>query len=180
MNDPATRLNTLLRSPCNDEGGSVIPTGNPRIVSRHVYVALLLLAGALFACDTSNGESRMSRTDNTLSLQDLETSIGIEFPPGTRLIHVERNSESDALIRAKLAFTPTQWASFVASSPLDHDTFEEGQRYLLGTNVAGWNPQDSATLPTAQAWLPGAKVLDVGVDRSNPDQFLVFLVHHGT
>ena len=122
----------------------------------------------------------MSQTDITLSLQDLETSIGIEFPPGTRLIHVERNTESDSLIRAKFALTPAQWESFVASSALDPDAFDDGQRYLLGTNVEAWNPQDSATLPTAQAWLPGAKVLDVGVDRSNPDEFLVFLVHHGT
>ena len=180
MNDPATRFNTLCDGRETAAEGLVKPTSHPRIASHHVYVALLLLAGALFACDTSNGESRMSRTDNTLSLQDIETSIAIEFPPGTRLIHVERSTESDALIRAKLVVTPTQWANFVASSPLDPDTFEDGQRYLLGTNVEGWNPQDSATLPTAQAWLPGAKVLNVGVDRSNPEQFLVFLVHHGT
>ena len=112
-------------------------------------------------------------------LQDLEQAIGITFPEGTRLVRYERVTGSDALVRAKLVFTPSQWAEFIRGR-FDASTFEEEQRYLLGTNVDWWNPRDPKHLPTAQIRLPEAKVLDVGVDRSNPKEFLVFLVWHGT
>jgi hypothetical protein len=150
------------------------------VVSWGFYAATLFLAVVLLSCDTSKEEHPLSQEENTALLKELEESTGIGFPQGVTLIRYERDLGSDALIRAKLAFTPEQWTSFVNASPLDPDTFEEEQRYLLGTNVGWWNPQDPPALPTAQALLPDAKVLNVGVDQANPNRITAFLVWHGT
>lgn len=153
---------------------------NPYIILHNWHITLLFFIAALLGYNTSYGESLMSQEEKKVLLKKLEELIGIQFPKGTTLIRYERQTESDALIRAKLTFTSSQWESFVSTSPLNPDIFEEEQRYLLGTNIEWWNPQDSKKLPTAQVWLPNAKVLNVGVDKSNSKEFLVFLVWHGT
>ncbi|MEE4379496.1 MAG: hypothetical protein V2J55_18575 [Candidatus Competibacteraceae bacterium] len=150
------------------------------VISWKLYAAALFLAVALLSCDTSQEEQPLSQEQNTALLNKLATSIGISFPAGTKLIRYDSDFGSDGLIRAKLVFTPAQWTRFVDESPLDPETFEEEQRYLLGTNVEWWNPEDPAELPTAQASLPDAKVLNVGIDRSDPNLITAFLVWHGT
>ncbi len=113
-------------------------------------------------------------------LLEIESFTGLKFPQDTTLIYYEREMESDALIRAKLSFTPSQWETFSKQLPIDPDTFDDEQRYLLGANYKEWNPQDTKQLPTSQVLLPDAQVLDVGVDRTDLEHFVVFLVWHRT
>ncbi len=143
------------------------------------YVALQFGIAVLTGCSSGSTEEPAIK-DNLTHLRNLENSIDISFPEGPTLIRYERVTGSDALIRAKLIFTPGQWARFVNTSPIDRGSFIENKRYLLGTNDGWWNPQDSKALPTIQVLLPDAKVFNVGVDRSDSKAFLVFLVWHGT
>lgn len=141
---------------------------------------VLMMVVTLFACSCSSGENSMNTAAKSAQLQEIESFTGLEFPEGITLLRYEREMESDALIRAKFNFSPSQWASFLKRLPLDPDTFDDDQRYLLGANHGWWNPQDAEHLPTAQANLPGAQVLDIGVDRSDPQRLVVFLVWHRT
>jgi hypothetical protein len=149
-------------------------------VLRGVRLLELILVAVLFACGSHHGEESMNAATQSAQLQEIESFTGLRFPKGVTLIHYEREMESDALIRAKFVFTPSQWQSFLSQSPLDPDTFEDEQRYLLGSNFAWWDPQGPEQLPTAQAHLPDARVLNVGVDRSDPQRFVVFFIWHRT
>ncbi len=145
-----------------------------------LVIALILLIATLLACNTDSGEDAVNTATTSAQLQEIASFTGLRFPDGITLIRYEREMESDALIRAKFIFTPSQWHSFLNQLPFEPNAFDNEQRYLLGANFDWWNPQDASQLPTAQAHLPDAQVLDVGVDHSDPQHLVVFLVWHRT
>lgn len=110
----------------------------------------------------------------------IEAVTGLKLPPGTTVIQYASASDSDALLRAKLAMSPEQLGAFLGTLALATDAFQEDRRYLLGTNDGWRNPKDPAALPTAQLQLRDAKVLNVGVDRTDPQRPLIFLLWHAT
>ena len=140
----------------------------------------MVLVVTLFACDNRKGEQSLNPQTNSAALKEIEEFTGVQFPEGATVIRYGREMEFDALVRAKLVLTPSQWQSFLGHLLLDPSAFEEDQRYLLGSNFDWWNPQDAKQLPTVQARLPDAKVLNVGVDQSDPQHLLVFFVWHET
>jgi hypothetical protein len=149
-------------------------------LSNNVGTMALMVLAVLLACSCNSGENTMNTATQSDQLLEIESYTGLKFPQDSKLIYYEREMESDALIRAKFSFTPSQWQTFSKQLPMDPDTFEDEQRYLLGANSSNWNPQDTKQLPTSQALLPDGQVLDVGVDRTNPERFVVFLVWHRT
>jgi hypothetical protein len=147
-------------------------------------VALLICASA---CDNRQGEVGVKparpatpASSSANALGEVERLTGLRFPEGVVLVRYERASDSDALVRARLTMTPTQWAAFLAALSVAANAFEEEKRYLLGTNEGWWTPKGPAQLPTAQVRRPDAKVLDLGVDRSDPQRLQVYLVWHAT
>jgi hypothetical protein len=151
-----------------------------------VGLVVAMVLAALSACDKPQGEPPVNAptsapaSSGVSALQQIEQTTGIRFPEGAALLQLARASDSDLLIRAKLAMTPAQWTAFLATLTLPADAFEEEKRYLLGTNDGWWNPKDPTSLPTAQLTLPDAKVLNVGVDRTDPQRLQVYFVWHGT
>ncbi len=143
-----------------------------------IHVVAMVLFTTAHACDT--GAPILKPEQPSSPLAEIQKFTGTLFPYGATVIRYERQMESDALIRAKLFVTPAQWQGFLGCARLEPDAFEEEKRYLLGSNTDWWNPRDSRQLPTAQARLPGARVLNVGVDRSDPERILVFFVWHRT
>ena len=127
-----------------------------------------------------NAQAAAPAPSGANALTEIEDLTKVRFPAGATLIHHDRARDSDALVRAKLRMTVEQWSSFQAALQLHVDAFSEDKRYLLGINDGWWNPAEVAMLPTAQIQLPDAKVLNLGVDRSDPQQLLVYLVWHAT
>ena len=140
-------------------------------------VATVLLARA-HACNT--GAPIVGPERPSTPLAEIEKFTGVLFPYGAIVIRHDIDRRSDALVRAKLLVTHAQWQGLLGCARLSPDDFEESRRYLLGTNDGWWNPRDPLLLPTAQQSLPGAKVLNLGIDRSDPEKILVFLMWHAT
>jgi hypothetical protein len=140
-------------------------------------VAMLLPAGA-HACNTGAPVLGPERPSTPLS--EIEKHTGVLFPYGATVLRYDIDLRSDALIRAKLVVTHAQWQGLLGCAKLSPDAFEEAQRYLLGPNDGWWDPKEPRQLPTAQQRLPGVKVLNIGVDRSDPERILVFLMWHAT
>jgi hypothetical protein len=141
------------------------------------FLALLLLVPA-HACNT--GAPILGPERPSTPLSEIEKHTGVMFPYGATVIRHDIDLRSDALIRAKLVVTHAQWQGLLGCARLSPSDFEEGRRYLLGINDGWWNPRDPRQLPTAQQSLPGAKYLNVGIDRSDPERILVYFMWHAT
>ena len=70
--------------------------------------------------------------------------------------------------------------AFLSHAPLSEIDFSEDKRYLLGPDDDWWDPERPESPPTAQAALPNAEFLNVGVDRSDPARFVLYLMWHQT
>jgi hypothetical protein len=113
-------------------------------------------------------------------LTELSSKIGLTFPPGTQVLGVRELRGQDDAILLKVKLGKDQWGSFLASSPFKDKIFSEGKRYLLGPNDDWWNPKQPETLPTAQAALPNAKILNLGVDQKDSTEVIVYVMWHET
>jgi hypothetical protein len=171
---------------------AIAADGTYHLMNEHIHRGLLALAMALaalalLACQRAQVDPPAKPTavlhasdDPVDALRRMEAVIGIQLPPGTTVIQHAGASDSDALLRAKLAMGPEQFSTFLSTLSLTTDAFEDDKRYLLGTNDGWWNPEDPAALLTAQLQLRDAEVLNIGVDRTDPQRPLVFLLWHGT
>lgn len=133
---------------------------------------LLLLLALLQACQCE------SAPPDTLELVAHE--VALSFPPGSRLLGVERERGIDDLIAAKVEIPAAAWPTFLASTPIDSTRFEPGEHGHLGPDHGFWDPHKAANLRTAQARLPDARVLNLGYDDSHPPVMIVYIVNHGT
>ena len=140
---------------------------------------------ALFASGCQEQAVESQETSGIMNDQQqvvsLSKKIGIALPNDTEVLFLsDDDSGIDGLVRAKLAMTPEQWKSFVANTPLAKEEFTEQKRYQLGPDGGDWDPQRKRKLPTAQAELADAKVIYAGVDDSDAERTVVYLVWHET
>jgi hypothetical protein len=114
------------------------------------------------------------------SLADLGRELGVVFPPGTRLIGVERENGMDDLVSAKVEMKRADWPTFLASTPIHPASFRPGNRGLLGPDKGFWDPTHYPALRSAQAQVPDHRALNIAFDDSASDPGAVFVVNHGT
>lgn len=110
----------------------------------------------------------------------LGQELSVTLPPSTRVIGVERENGMDDLIGAKLEISESEWPGFIASTPIQPDAFRPGSRGMLGDDHGFWDPEKAPGLRTAQAVLPGARALNIGVSAAVNGTVLVYIVNHGT
>ncbi|WP_133513008.1 hypothetical protein [Candidatus Thiosymbion oneisti] len=115
-----------------------------------------------------------------MGLDELAAKLGLRFPADTELLGVRSEQGMDDALFAKVTFGAQGWAAFVLSASLTEADFTEDKRYLLGPDEDWWDPERPASLPTAQAALPNAEYLNVGVDRGDGARILVYLMWHQT
>ena len=106
--------------------------------------------------------------------------LNVALPPSTRVIGVERENGMDDLVGAKLEIPEPEWSHFIASTPIQPDAFRGGSRGMLGEDHGFWDPAQAPGLRTAQAVLPGTRVLNIGVSAPVNGIVVVYIVNHGT
>jgi hypothetical protein len=139
-----------------------------------------LLAAAQFFADLRAENAEATMTENRSALERIRAVTGLDLPPETGVVGVEEGGAIDSHLSAKLALAPSALEQFLASLGLAPDAFAEGRRYFLGTNQEWWDPQAPPALPTAQIELSPGRILNIGIDRSDPQRSVVYLFWHTT
>jgi hypothetical protein len=87
--------------------------------------AAAMVAAALAACNNPQGDPAVKTTTVQQpaagpvdALGQIEAATGIRLPPGTTVIQHARASDSDALVRARLAMSPEQLSAFLGALSL--------------------------------------------------------------
>jgi hypothetical protein len=165
---------------------SATSTADSRICEIVVMMGALTIGVLSTGCDRNasnqsnrtGGDPNMTQNDQ---LERLTKTLAVRFPEGTRVVAM-RGDESgpDHMLQAKLQFPSAGLDAFIASTPLAGELFDDSRRYLLGPDDGWWDPSAPATLPTASAELPGAKVLHLGTDKSDPESVTLYIVCHET
>lgn len=135
---------------------------------------------ALTAAPSCHGKGRDTMTQRPYDPVALGYELNVPLPPSTRVIGVERENGMDDLVSAKLEMAESEWPGFLASTPIQVDAFRPGARGMLGQDHGFWDPHRAAGLKTAQAPLPGARYLTVGVTAAVNGTVRVYIVNHGT
>ena len=142
----------------------------------------LLLLSFLFpvlpACD--NNTTQQGEPMNETQLLAVGSKMNLTFPADTRVLGVNESHGIDDAVFLKVEISRVAWPKFLASSPFKEGDFAEDKRYLLEPDQGWWDPTAPQKLPTAQTYLPGAKVLNMGVDKSNNQKVIVYLFWHST
>jgi hypothetical protein len=145
---------------------------------RICLLVLSLLFPALPACD--NNTTEQGELMNEKQLSAVGSKMNLTFPADTRLLGVNESHGIDDAVFLKVEISAAAWPKFLASSPFREGDFAEDKRYLLEPDQDWWDPSAPQKLPTAQTYLPGAKVLNMGVDKSNSQEVVVYLFWHAT
>jgi hypothetical protein len=150
--------------------------------NRLARLGLLLLLSVGVACGSSK-EKTMSKpvaSDSVQQREALAKQLGLDIPASARVLGVERQSEGDALLRAKLQMTSKDWSTLLKSSSVDPEAMSPGTGGLLGPDHGWWDPHAAKNLRTGQALIAPGTYLNLGFDDSNADPVTVFIVKHGT
>lgn len=143
-------------------------------------VVVPLLAAFPFLADFGPEEAEATMAENDAALEKIRTVTGLALPEGTEVLGLEQDGAIDSHLSAKLAFAPMALERFLASLALAPDAFAERSRYYLGTNQGWWDPETPPALPTAQTRLAPGRVLNLGIDRRDPQRPVVYLFWHTT
>lgn len=135
---------------------------------------------ALAAAPSCHGKGRDTMTKRSCDPVALGHELNVPLPPSTRVVGVERENGMDDLVSAKLEMAESEWPVFLASTPIQPDAFRPGPRGMLGEDHGFWDPHQAAGLKTAQAPLPGARWLNIGVSSAVNGTVVVYIVNHGT
>lgn len=135
---------------------------------------------ALAAAPGCHGKGREAMTHRSYNLVELGRELSVSLPASARVIGVEREEGMDDRIGAKLEIPQSDWPSFIASTPIEADAFDSGPRGMLGQDHGFWDPHQAPGLRTAQASLPGARYLNIGVSAPTNGIVIVYIVNHGT
>ncbi|MDB4972855.1 MAG: hypothetical protein JWN48_1196 [Myxococcaceae bacterium] len=111
------------------------------------------------------------------SLADLSAEVGLAFPAGTRLLGVHRESGIDDLLAVKVELSERHLDSLLHGSSLAQEQLQPSSGSVC-TDV--WQEKRLTGLRTAQASLPDARVLDVGVRPEGNGVITVFIANFGT
>ena len=140
----------------------------------------LLIFGALGMPSCDKGTTTMSSKPAD-TLPALARELGVTFPPSTRLLGVQREEGGmDSAVFLKVEMAAAEFPAFLASTPLDPGALRNGTRGFLGSDQGFWDPHRAARIRTGQAILAGNRALNVGVDDSNPNVAVVYIVLHDT
>jgi hypothetical protein len=138
-----------------------------------IWTAALILVSAC----PKEGPPHMKKADN---LGEIGQELGLTIPPSARLLYSHRESGMDDRVTLKVEMKAADWPAFLAGTPVRADGFRPGTRGFLGQDDGAWNPHKASQLRTAQAVLPGQRMLNIGVDDSQPEVVIVYIVNHGT
>lgn len=143
-------------------------------------IAVLLSTVPLLigACSAKGKQGMRAGTKETI--EKVGKEVGLTFPKGTKLIGVHRERGADDLIAVKVEMAAAAWSAFLETTPIKADEFRPGERGLLGPDHGFWDPRRAGNLRTAEAALPGSRVLNLGYDDSQGAAIVVFIVNHGT
>lgn len=139
---------------------------------------IVALVSLVCACERRPGQRGSG--PNAMTVNSLGAKLNLSFPEDARLLGVREMSGFDDALFAKVEFTSDRYDSFLASSPFGAADFAEERRYLLGESDTFWDPKSPSQLPTAQTRLPNGRVLNMGIDRSEPNKVVIYLMWHGT
>ena len=140
-----------------------------------------IMAGLLgvLACNTPD-RGGQPHDQPVESLAALSAELSLQFPASTRLIGVRRSHGMDDIVRVKLEMASRELPFLVAQTQIDPAAFYPGTRGLLGSDKDFWDPHQAPAIRTGQAKRPDARALNLGIDDSQPDVAVVYLVEHGT
>jgi hypothetical protein len=142
-------------------------------------LGLSLMAGwALASCKNRIGTHMTTKPADTL--QDIGKELGLQFPPGTRLLGVRREAGIDDWLGVKIELSAAEWPGFLACTPINPESFRAGERGFLGADSGFWDPHQAKKLRTAQAPMPNARAFNLGYDDSAATSVIVYIVNHGT
>ena len=146
--------------------------------SAHIAKCLLLLLLTTFgACRAKPSPTPVM---TAASWAALGSELGVKFPASARLIGVERENGMDDMARTKVAIDAADLPAFLASTALAPSAFTPGTGGFLFGDQDWWDPNSALHLRSAQARLPSARVLNIGIDDGHPGVVNLFIVNHGT
>lgn len=167
-----------MRQPAH--GGKVAMRRGTKLVLYGACVIAPLLAAAPFLADLGAEKAEATMAEHDAALEKIRTVTGLSLPEETEVLGIEEGGAIDSHLAAKLALAPPALEQWLASLPLVPDAFEDARRYFLGTNQGWWDPETPAALPTAQMELAPGRILNIGIDRADPERAVVYLFWHTT
>jgi hypothetical protein len=133
---------------------------------------------AAIACRSEKDFTTKSQEQSTNDLKFLSKELGVPIPADAKVLGVHRESGMDDLTCAKFLITRQAFVHVAAILPVRPEAFRPGVG-RLGSDFDFWNPHATPGLRWAQAPLPDARSLTIGIADST-DGVILFLVNHGT
>lgn len=148
------------------------------------WLLITLLTIWVAACGNETSSTKNNANNEVVvtqeTLKKLEHEWKIQFPSSTQILGFSHEPAMDSMARLQFSVSRADVAKFVASSPLAEEEFEDDNRYLLGPDVEWWAPSKPAKLPTAQAYINGSEVLNVGMDQVDSEHTVIYILWHET
>lgn len=124
---------------------------------------------------------RPSDVDVLVDVLSLGKDLGLIIPKNARLAGVRREQGMDDAVFAKLEIPIEAWDSFQQSAPFQESDLDEASRAYLPTDNGWWDPNQRPGLRATQVNLKGGRVLNIGVDKTQSEVFVVvYAMNHGT
>jgi hypothetical protein len=145
-----------------------------RLARTGYFLCHAAAALSLAACP-SRERSRSAEEE----LVDLGRQVGFAFPAGSRLIGIKRYSGMDDAVRAKVAIPKGTWPSAEKSLPIPVNEMVPGASGL-GPNREWWDPETPAGLRSGQKSRGSGRFMRIGVDDSQREVVILYVLEHGT
>ena len=110
----------------------------------------------------------------------IAAAIGLSLPGEARVVAMAEDGAIDSVLAAKLVMPPEAAERLLARVGLTETGLTDRQRYLLGSDRGGYDPDSVPVLPTGQVRLAPGRVLNLGLDRRDPERWVVYLLWHTT
>lgn len=112
---------------------------------------------------------------------ELGRTLGLHLSASAIVIGVRQTNGMDDATFAKVELPQKDWSDVLRRAPFKSSDLSPDNRGYLEPDDGFWDPTRPKTLPTAQINLPGARVLNVGVDEfSKPGSVILYIMNHGT
>lgn len=155
-------------------------TSTSQICRRALAALAILLTGAAVFGAAEPQAAEVTVADQPQAIRAIETATKLRLPEGTVVIGFEEGGAIDSYLSAKLTMPAPALAEWLRVLAIAPDAFSENSRYFLGTNEGWWDPEAPAELPTAQTDLAPGRILNIGIERSDPERPVVYLFWHTT
>lgn len=108
----------------------------------------------------NSGDATETR-EAAAELEVVAKETGLKFPTGSRLLGVSRDKGIDYILQVKVEVPQSEFASFLAASPIDPSRLKVGGDGSFGPSDTFWDPSQASQLRTAQAQV-GSNSLNIG------------------